>query len=124
MRHPILLAALIASAAPALTGCQNAADEPAADAGTQRPPEARPAAEPAAQPAPRPATDPARVTQQVNDLSRAARHIAEVAATRRDAGETAARELAGQYGLRWPAGANTAKDVVGRLLAALDRGTD
>jgi hypothetical protein len=67
------------------------------------------------------AVDAATAARRVEELCRRAREIAGVASARRDAGEPAARELAARYRLRWPAGAITAREVVGRLLAALDR---
>lgn len=66
-------------------------------------------------------TDAARARQQTDALCRLARQIALVAVTLRDGGEPAARAAAGGAGLRWPAGAKNAGDVVRRLLAALDR---
>jgi hypothetical protein len=70
------------------------------------------------------AGDSTQARRQADEICRVGRQIAQVAASLRDRGETAARTAAAQNGLRWPAGARTAAEVVRRLLSALDRRPD
>jgi hypothetical protein len=67
------------------------------------------------------AADASWARRQTEDTCRLARQIARTAASLRDAGEAAARAVAAQNGLPWPAGAKTPADVVRRLVPALGR---
>jgi hypothetical protein len=70
------------------------------------------------------ANDDSVARRQTDALCRRARQITRVAVAFRDNGEPAARELAAAHGLRWPAGAASAGDVVRRMIGALDRPAD
>ena len=65
--------------------------------------------------------DSAQARRQTDELCRLGHQVAQVAVSLRERGETAARAVAAQAGLRWPAGAKTPAEVVRRLLEALDR---